>query len=123
MGAASLQQMSARVAELMEDRLGLRGQTLAEKVARAGRGLPRHVRAAAEYLAAAEAQAMQPRFAARLDHQRIAEAYDACLRYLKPLGAGERRRAALMQVLTSVAVAVAATAALVIAVLVWRGYV
>ncbi|MCX7890072.1 MAG: hypothetical protein N2422_10185 [Rhodobacteraceae bacterium] len=123
MGAGSVQQMAARVGELMEDRLGLRGRSLADRLARGGRALPRRVRAAAEVLAAAEAGATQPRLVARLDHARLAEAYDICIRHLRPLGAAERRRSFVLDVLTRVATAVVVTTALVITVLVWRGYV
>ena len=58
----------------------------------------------------------------QLDHERIADAYDACVRYLKPLGAGARRRVILLDILTGIVAATIATFALVVALLVWRGY-
>lgn len=123
MGSVSIQQMADRVAQLMEERLRIRGQSLTEKVARGGRHLPRRVRAAAAYLSEASELAKVPKLNTRLDHARIAEAYDACVTYLRPLGAGQRRRTALLNFVTNLAAVVVLTAALVIAVLVWRGYV
>jgi hypothetical protein len=123
MSGVSVQQLADRVSELMEERLRLKGRTLGEKVARGGRVLPRKVRSSAAYLAEAADHARVPRMLGQLDHQKISEAYDACLRYLRPIGAGERRRSMVLSALVSAATAVLAAAALVLIVLVWRGYV
>lgn len=122
MTGMATQQLADRVAQLMEDRLRIRGQGLAEKLRRGGRLLPRRVRAEAEYLARASAEAQVPKLALRLDHERITRAYDACVRYLKPLGAGARRKAVLLNLATSLAIVALGTFALVLVVLVWRGY-
>ena len=122
MSGVSVQQMAGRIAELMEARLRIRGEGLAEKLRRGGRFLPRKVRRHAEYLAKADAEARVPRLLTRLDHERIAEAYDACVRYLKPLGAGARRKAILLDMLTGLATGLFATGVLVIVLLLWRGY-
>lgn len=115
--------MADRVAELIEDRLHVSGATLADKLRKGRRFLPRKVRHQAEYLAASAAKASVPRLQLQIDHRKVSAAYDACVRYLKPLGAGSRRRAGFLHLVTSVAAAVLVTAALVIAVLVWRGFV
>jgi hypothetical protein len=121
--SASVQQMADRVSELMEERLRVRGKTLPEKLRRGGRKLPRKVRSAAEYLAMASVQARVPRLMTRLDHRQIAESYDTCLGYLRPLGAGARRRAAVLSFITTTSAIVFVTGALVLGVIVWRGYV
>jgi hypothetical protein len=123
MSGVTVQQMADRVAQLMEERLRIKGRGLGEKLRRGGRYLPRKVRTQAAYLAQAAAEAQVPRLQMRLDSERIATAYDACVRYLKPLGQGARRKAALLNFITSVAATLLVTAALVIVVLVWRGYV
>ena len=92
MSAVNVQQMAARVAELFEARLNVGGRTLAEKLRRGGRRLPRKVRREAAYLAEVAQQAQIPRLMVQIDHARAAHAYDACLRYLRPIGASERRR-------------------------------
>lgn len=122
MSGVSTKQMAGRIADLMEARLRVRGEGLAEKLRRGGRFLPRKVRRQAEYLAKADAEARVPRLLTRLDHERIAEAYDACVRYLKPLGAGARRKAILLDMLTGFATGLFATGVLVIVLLLWRGY-
>lgn len=122
MSGVTTGQMADRIAELMEARLGVRGATLAEKLRRGGRLLPRRVRRDAEYMARCAEQARAPHLQVQLDHERIADAYDACVRYLKPLGAGARRRAILMDMLTGIVAAIVVTLALVVTVLVWRGY-
>lgn len=123
MSAANLHQMAGRVAELFEARLNVGGKTLADKLRRGGRRLPRNVRREAAYLAQAAEQSRVPKLLVQIDHARTADAYDACLRYLKPIGAGERRRALAMQVLTGVGAAVFVTGAMVLLILIWRGFV
>lgn len=119
---ASIQQMANRVAELMEARLRIRGDTLAAKLNRGGRRLPRRVLAAAVLLAASAQQAQSPKLQSRLDPERVALAYDTCLKYLRPLDAGVRRRAILWQMTTSVASGLFITLIALAVVLAWRGY-
>ncbi len=123
MGGASVQQMADRVAALMEERLRIRGAGLAAKLRRGGRALPRRVRAEAELLAAAAEQAQMPKLLRQLDHRRVTAAHDACLRYLRPLGRGARLRGHALDLAASAALALVVTAALVVGVLVWRGFV
>ncbi len=121
MSGVTVQQMANRIAELMEARLRIHGAGLSEKLRRGGRFLPRKVRRHAEYLAKAEQEARVPKLQVRLDHERIADAYDACVRYLKPLGAGARRKAILLEMITGFGSGLFVTAVLVIGVLIWRG--
>lgn len=123
MADVTVQQMAARVAQLMEDRLNVRGTTLPEKLRRGGRRLPRGVRTQAAYLAEAAEKAQIPKLQLQLDHKRIASAYDRCVKHLRPIGMGARRRAYAMSVLSSAGLAVFATGALFLAFLVWRGLV
>jgi len=122
MGAVTIQQMADRVAELMELRLRARGSGLAEKLARGGRALPRRVRAAAGTLAEAAQMAQNPKLLVQIDELRVAAAYDICLHYLGPLGRGARRKGAALDILATMAFSLVVVAALVIGVLVWRGY-
>jgi len=122
MGAVTIQQMADRVAELMELRLRARGSGLAEKLARGGRALPRRVRAAAGTLAEAAQMAQNPKLLVQIDELRVAAAYDICLHYLGPLGRGARRKGAALDILATIAFSLVVVAALVIGVLVWRGY-
>ncbi len=122
MGSVSVQQMADRVAALMEERLRMRGTGLAEKLRRGGRALPRRIRAEAELLAAAAEKAQVPKLLMQLDHERVAAAYDACVRYLHPLGRGARVRGYALDLAAASGFALVVTAALVVGVLVWRGF-
>lgn len=121
MSGASIQQMADRVAQLMEERLKLRGQGLAEKLRR-GRGrLPKRLRDAAAVLSEAATLAQNPKLQARIDHEMVAAAYDSCLRQLGRVNAGERRKTAALNILASAAFSLLLLAALVAGLLYWRG--
>jgi hypothetical protein len=123
MGAVAIQQMADRVAALMEERLGLRGQGLEGKLRRAPRALPRRVRLAALRLAEAARMAQNPRLLLQVDEGQAAADYDLCLRHLTAVSPWDRRRAALLGTTASILVSLAVLAALVVAVLRWRGFV
>lgn len=121
MSGASIQQMADRVAQLMEDRLKLRGKGLQEKLRRGGRLVPKRLREAGTVLAEAAALAQNPKLQARIDHEMVAAAYDSCLKELGGVNAGERRMTALVNFLASVTVSLMLLAALVAGLLYWRG--
>lgn len=121
MGVTTVQQMADRVAMLMEQRMNIAGKGLRDKLKRGGRRLPRKIRREAEYLAEVAELAMHPKVQLMLDDARIAAAYDACVRYLNPLGAADRFRGALLGVGGSIAFALVVVVAGTIGVLVWRG--
>lgn len=117
----SVQQMADRVAELLQARLGVKGDGLSAKLKRGGRFLPKRVLGAAQFLALAAEQVQIPKLYAQLDPERTAKAYDICIRHLKPLGAGARRRAWLWNSMVTLVAIVFVTAVLVLGVLAWRG--
>ncbi|MCV2873531.1 hypothetical protein OEZ71_14615 [Defluviimonas sp. WL0050] len=112
-------EMADDVAGLIEARLRIRGEGLAEKLRRGGRLLPRKVRREAEYLLHASEQDQIPKLRMQLDQARIANAYHACLTHLKPLGALERRRALFLDVLESAGFAVFAVLVATVLILIW----
>lgn len=123
MGAVAIQQMADRVAALMEERLSLRGQGLEGKLRRSPRALPRRVRAAALRLAEAAHMSQNPKLLLQVDEGKVAEDYDLCLRHLNAVSPWDRRRAALLGTTTSILVSLGIVAALVVAVLRWRGFI
>ena len=123
MGAGTITQMADRVSVLIEQRLGVRGDSLEEKLQRAGHRLPRRVRAAGRTLAEAAAMAQNPRLLMQVDEGRVAAAFDVCVRHLGSPKRGERRRSAVAAFLTSAGIAVAAATILAVAVAYWRGLV
>lgn len=123
MTGVPIQQMADRVAGLMEERLRVRGQGLSEKLRKGGRLLPRKVRAAAEVLAQGATMAQNPKLLLQVDQAAVAAAYDICVRHLGGVNGGDRRKGLLVGVAASMAMSVLVVALLVIAVLVWRGFV
>lgn len=115
--------MADRVAGLMEQRLKISGQGLEEKLRKGGKRLPRNVRAAAQLVAEASVLAQNPKLLTRIDQEAVAKAYDTAVRYLNRLDAKDRRIGAVLNFAASVAFSLLVVAALVFAVLRWRGFV
>lgn len=105
----------------LADRLGLGSADLATLLGRARRSLPRRLRPAAATLAEAEAMAANPRLAARIDAARVETAARALTDWLATQNPRERRRTALVNTAALIAFRLFVTAALILAVLVWRG--
>lgn len=122
MTAAEIEKMADEVAKLMGNRLNVKGRGLRKKLRYGGKALPRRIRHEAEYILQALDQAQVPKLMVQTDPERLRKAHKACLAHLRPLGAGARRKGLFMQMLTSLGLAAVATAALVIGILVWRGY-
>ena len=123
MGAASIQQMADRIAGLMEQRLHLGGAGLAAKLAKGGRGLPRKFRDAGARLAQAAMMAQNPKLLMQVNEERVAEDYDLCLRHLLSLSVWDRRKGRLLGATVTVLGILVVVAALMAAVLYWRGLV
>ena len=121
MSAVTIIQMADRVSALMEERLSVRGRTLAEQVRKAGRRLPRKVREAAGYLAEAGEMAQNPKLLVRVDEGDVAAAYDICLRHLGGVNRGGRRKSALLGAAASAAFGIFVVMVLAIGVIYWRG--
>lgn len=82
MGAVAIQQMADRVADLMEERLRIRGVGLSTKLRKAKRHLPRKVALAAAELADAAEKAQNPKLLVQIDQGQVAHNYDICVRHL-----------------------------------------
>ncbi|WP_295532857.1 hypothetical protein [uncultured Thioclava sp.] len=103
MGPEQITQRAAQVSRLLALRLGAKGAGLEARVAHRARALPRKVRRAALELAQAERLAQSPKQARQLDARALEAAFATCIRYLEPLGADERLRAAALTFGSSVA--------------------
>lgn len=102
MSAVTIQQMADRIAGLMEERLGIRGKGLSEKLRRGGRLLPRTVRAQAKELADLAEKAKNPKLLVQIDQARVAACYDICLRHLSAQRAGSGTLRVLARVVVTV---------------------
>lgn len=122
MVVVAIQQMADRIAGLMEERLRAKGNGLADKLARNRSALPRSIHAAAADLAKAAEQAQNPKLFRLLDQEATAANYDLCLRHLNGLNKWQRRRAFTESWALSLTVSLMILAALIAALLHWRGY-
>ncbi|MCF1709218.1 hypothetical protein L0V05_10355 [Tabrizicola sp. J26] len=122
MGAVTIQQMADRVAALMEERLGLRGRSLADKLRRSGRVLPAAIRSEIGVIEEAARHAQNPKLKLRIDEARVARAFDLSVRHLSRIDASARRRNTWIGVANSIAISLFAVLVLTLGVLHWRGY-
>lgn len=123
MAAGTIQQMADRVAALMDEKLHIRGATLADRLRRGAGKLPKAIRAEARFLETAAAQAQNPKLLVQIDQGRVAMAHDACVRFLTGVDRKARRRAMLAGMASSIAFSLFVVGVLFLAVLYWRGLV
>lgn len=116
------QQRADRIAELIEERLGIRGKSLERKLHKAGRLLPRAIQRDGAKLVEALRLQQSPKMARLINEDEVQKAFQACERYLSEIDPWERRKAAAISFLSTNAFNLAAIAAVVVVVLVWRGY-
>lgn len=116
-----LQARADRLAQLIEERLDIRGAGLQAKLGRGGRRLPRMVRNAGEQLLLAQRMAANPKLAPQIDHARLNAACDAAERVLKRIDPWERRTTILVNWLAGNAANIIVVAALALAAIAWRG--
>ena len=123
MSAVTIEQMANRVAELLEQRLRIKGGGLDDKLRRAGRRLPKRVRAAGEALVQAVAMAQRPKLLMQIDDEAVAIAYDICVRHLGGLRPGAARWGMLLNIAAAIGFSLLVVAGLVLIVLYLRGFV
>ncbi len=122
MGAISIQQMAERISVLLTERLQIKGRDLGDKVHRSGSLLPRRVRQAAKEVAVAMEQSYNPKLLLQIDEEKVAENYDICIKHLNTVNKGHKLRGVLLGFSTSILFSLLAVVAMVVGVLVWRGF-
>lgn len=122
MGSVAVQQMADRVAQLMEERLGIGGQDLSASLRKGGRLLPRRVRESAHLLADAAEKARNPKLLGQIDMGAVSDAYDACLKHLTTIDPADRRKSVFSGMIGFIGGGIFFLAIMIIAVLAWRGF-
>ena len=95
-------EMADDLAALMAQQLRLRGGSLADVTARAGRKLPRHLKAEADIVIAAETIATHPKLAHRVDQKRLRKADRKLRAFLNTQDPKAERRAELLDRLAGI---------------------
>ncbi len=123
MAEVTVEQLAQNIANEMETRMGIGGRGLAAKLHRGGRLMPRSVRADAKRIAEALPLVRHPKLIRQVDVARLEAAERRVLAWLKTVDPRERRLDMVLGMAGGVALSILTTGALVIAVLIWRGYV
>ena len=116
-----IQARADKLAHLFEERLDVRGKGFAAKVRRAGRLVPRTLRRDTGLILRAMEFGRHPRLARQIDFRETERAADRLEAWLREINPWERRWNIVLGWLAGNAFNLLAVAALVMAVLVWRG--
>ena len=122
MSSVAIQQMADRVAQLLEEKLGISGGDLAARLRKGGRLLPKRVREAAQLLSDSAEKAKNPKLLAQVDMGAVSAAYDACPKHLSTIDPAARRGDTLSGMVRIVGGGILLLTLGIIAVLVWRGF-
>lgn len=108
---------------LMASQLRIKGKSLRAQVRRAGRLLPRAVRREAWFLIETAELAENPKLARMVDHARVAQAHQTVLHYLNSRDPARQRINNALNFLASIALVLIVVFAVVLYVLVQRGFI
>lgn len=110
------------LAHRMSKAFGVKGDSLAEVAGRAGRKLPRRVRADVAILVEAEKLAEHPRLSRRIDPRRIRRAERRVNRYLDRISPASARWGAVLDEVAKIAFLLVTAVLAVFFTLLYRGY-
>jgi hypothetical protein len=123
MSQLALKQMADRIADLLEQKMRIKGRDLSEKLAKGGHRLPRRVRVEADSLAKMAEMATNPKLLKQVDFAAASKAYDYCSRHLGRVGFLARYGRVFEDWALSILTILAVIAALILLVLRWRGFI
>jgi hypothetical protein len=118
----SAEEMAAALSLLLHQQLGVKGGGLETKISNAGRLLPGRIRRKAAIVVEAERFAASPKLSRLTDERALDKAYREVETYLNRIDPGDRRRGRIINFLGLLSLNLLAVGALLIAVLVWQGY-
>ncbi len=110
------------LADLIEDRLGVRGRGLEAKLRRAGRAIPRYVRREAQKIVEASRLLAHPRLSRQVDPEGLDSAYRRCETWLMSVDPSERRKNRIIGFLATNAFNLVVIATGLILWAVWTGH-
>ena len=121
MSKASIESRNAALAQKIAEKLSVGGADLGGKMRRAGRRLPRRLRREGRYLVRAETLAGHPKLSMQIDPARIDAAYRDFDAHLDPIDPYDLWWGWALGVLAGLVFNLLLFAALLIALLAWRG--
>lgn len=111
------------VADMMKERLGIRGKDLATKLRYTGRMMPKRIKQDARFLAEATRLATNPKLSRMINLDQVEAAHQTCMEFLETVDVADRRKGVVLGILGSLAMVFLVVTVLVLTVLVWRGYI
>jgi len=110
-----------QLSALLSERLGVHaGVGFAEKLAKAGRRLPRWARRDGALIVTAMQWETHPMLSRQIDHDRVARAVKNLTRHLGGLDASKRRKNKILDLIASIAFVVCVTVGLILGIMIWR---
>lgn len=116
------QEQADHIAELIEAQLGIRGKGLERKMRKAGRMLPRSMHNQARMILDATRLEHSPKLSRQIDGDRVSKAFGILEKYLSEVDPWDRRKGKIIAFLTTNAFNLIAITAILIFVLLWRGF-
>lgn len=114
---------SLAIRQQLETKLAVKSRDLPQALRRAGRRLPRQVRAQAAILVAAEKQAGHPKLARQLDGGAVQEAYAKVTAHLRAIDVADARKGRILGLAGVIAFNLLLVMVAFVLWLWWRGYV
>lgn len=118
-----INQLADRVAGLLSEKLGAKGRNLERRLAHSRRELPRRVRRSGDALVAAQKMGANPKLAMRVDSEDLAKCYASISRYLVEVDGAAVRSRKRFNMLAAVAAQFLMVVGLLVALLMWRGFI
>lgn len=118
-----LNQRSETVRELLRTKLGLRGKTLAAQLKRAGRRLPARHHRDGQVILSAQDRIVHPKLATTIDEAELNAAFAGLMNHLGAVDPKDRRKGKLLGWMGYQVFNLMVIAALLVAVLLWRGFI
>jgi hypothetical protein len=110
------------VRSLIEQRLRIKGRTLENSLARAGRSLPKLVHREGSYLALAARYTGHPKLRQMIDGVKMKRAHDTLVAHLKTINPAERRKTRILGILGVISFNLILVVAALLIFLIWRGF-
>lgn len=118
------QDISRQVSALeqhLQDKLGLRRGSLARRLSKAGRRLPRRIHTAGKTITDAQLLLGHPKLARQIDAERLSTAFTTLNSHLETINPADRRKGLLLDFLGAIVLNLMVLSALIVGFLLWRG--